>query len=163
MNVTTVPMPASIRTALPADVDALLPLVQEAHDWHLQLYPESFKPLDKAALRSWLLTRLADNRTHVLIAQDDHRIVAYLLLKLVSHAATPFAPATRMAFIDQLCVSAAYRRQGIASALLAHAQVLADAAGHHVMELEMWVDNASARAFYEKNAFRIRHQRMRRD
>ena len=55
--------------------------------------------------------------------------------------------------IDEFCVDAGHRRQGIASALIAFIRAWAREEGYKRLELNMWEFNREALAFYEAAGF----------
>jgi ribosomal protein S18 acetylase RimI-like enzyme len=66
-------------------------------------------------------------------------------------------------YVDALAVDAAWRRRGIAQALLADAENDAVAAGLHGLSLDTGLANAAARALYERAGFERREVRSARD
>jgi ribosomal protein S18 acetylase RimI-like enzyme len=66
--------------------------------------------------------------------------------------ATP-APAAESLYIDALGTAPAFRRRGVASALLADAEDRARRLGLGCVSLETEVDNEAARALYERCDF----------
>jgi ribosomal protein S18 acetylase RimI-like enzyme len=69
------------------------------------------------------------------------------------------APPPRMLYVDALAVDAAFRRRGIARALLAHAERRAVAAGLAGVALDTGLRNRPARALYVAAGYREREVR----
>ena len=55
--------------------------------------------------------------------------------------------------IDELGVDEAFRRQGVATAMIAFIRAFAAQEGFHRIELNMWEFNQNALAFYEAAGF----------
>jgi len=62
--------------------------------------------------------------------------------------------------IDEFCVDEAFRRQGIASAMIEFIRRFAKEKGFHRIELNMWEFNEGALAFYEAVGFRTYRRYM---
>jgi ribosomal protein S18 acetylase RimI-like enzyme len=69
-------------------------------------------------------------------------------------AIAPHPPA-RMLYVDALATDAAHRRRGVARALLAEADRMADAAGLEGVALDTGIENRAARALYEHAGFSL--------
>jgi Acetyltransferases len=123
---------ATIRPALPEDLDGLLALETAAFGG------EAFS---RRQLR-YLLTRAKGT---VFVAEDDGAIAGYLSLLIIRHC--------RRARIYSLAVAAAYRGRGIAGRLVDQALAYAAREGLAPVFLEVGVENHTAIALYEKKGF----------
>jgi len=94
-----------------------------------------------------------------ILAELDDRIVGFACLRLVPYMSGdgPYAELT------DLFVDAAYRRRGVARALMAHVERLAREAGATEMILLTGFDNAGAQAFYRALGYGDYALAMRRD
>jgi ribosomal protein S18 acetylase RimI-like enzyme len=81
-----------------------------------------------------------------LIAESDGQVAAFIVA----------AHENGMGYIVTIDVLDAYRRQGVATLLLAEAERRLAAQGVRAIELETATDNASAIAFWEKHGYRTR-------
>jgi ribosomal protein S18 acetylase RimI-like enzyme len=68
-------------------------------------------------------------------------------------------PPVHTLYVDALAVDPRFRRQGVARALLAHAEERAAAGGLDGVSLDTGLQNAAARALYESTGFREREVR----
>jgi ribosomal protein S18 acetylase RimI-like enzyme len=64
-------------------------------------------------------------------------------------------PPDRMLYVDALATDAAYRRRGVARALLAEAERMAAAARLEGIALDTGIENRAARALYERAGFAL--------
>ena len=62
--------------------------------------------------------------------------------------------------IDEFCVDKKYRRQGIASEMIAFIKAYTKEQGINRMELNMWEFNEDALAFYEAVGFKTHRRYM---
>ncbi|HTO69831.1 MAG TPA: GNAT family N-acetyltransferase [Myxococcota bacterium] len=141
-------MDVSFRSAGPADLETVVPLVRDF--WVIEQLEWAELPVRRA-----LAGLLADARLgHLVLMERAGRAIGYYVLafgySLEFHG--------RDAFIDELFVREAERGTGIGTRALAHAVELCASLGVHAVHLEAdWV-NPRARKLYEKNGFRV-HER----
>lgn len=150
-----------IREAETADIPAVMALNDEVHDIHLQLFPDTFKPTDPAALAEWFDSWLSDEGTTILVAEDAGRLLAYLTLRKEERPEHLFVHARRCAYIDQVCVSERYRGQGLFRALLVEAKLIARAWGMSRLELDVWSENVGAKNAFLRCGFQTFFERMK--
>jgi GNAT superfamily N-acetyltransferase len=150
-----------IRTAVPADIPAIVSLNGEVHGIHVRLFPEVFKPIDPAALAEWFGDWLDDDNKMILVAEDENDLVAYLILRKEERPAHLFAKSRRCAYIDQVCVTEGRRGQGIFQALLGQARHVARAWGMSRLELDVWSDNTAARDAFIRCGFKPYFEKMK--
>ncbi len=124
----------NIRVATPADAHILADLNAAFNGVHMT--PER---MAEQMLRCYDVER-------ALIAFIDGVAVGFACLRLIPWMCydTPYAELT------ELFVQEPFRRRGIASALVAHAQGIVRAAGAKELRILTGRDNAAARAFYRK-------------
>ena len=127
----------STRRAGPQDLDALAVLFDAYRGFYGQ-------PSDVARARDWLRTRMRVGESVVLVAERGGGIVGFTqLYPMFSSVRTE-----RTWILNDLFVSEAARRGGVARALLDAAVEFARASGAAGISLETTRDNASARALY---------------
>ena len=127
----------STRRAGPQDLDALAVLFDAYRGFYGQ-------PSDVARARDWLRTRMRVGESVVLVAERGGGIVGFIqLYPMFSSVRTE-----RTWILNDLFVSEAARRGGVARALLDAAVEFARASGAAGISLETTRDNASARALY---------------
>jgi ribosomal protein S18 acetylase RimI-like enzyme len=121
----------TLRPADPADAPTITRVFQAARDHSLAFLPRLHTDAEDHAFFAKLLDRMP-----VTVAEAGGTVVAFLALDGDE--------------IDQLYVDPAHHRQGLGSALIAHAKAQSD-------HLELWVfqRNRGAIAFYEAHGFAI--------
>lgn len=130
----------SVRRAMPADLDRLVPLF----DAYRQFYGQQ---TDLAVAQQFLNERLSRNESVVLIAEDPNGAAIGFAQLLPSFSSILAAP---IAILHDLFVVPAVRRRGVGTLLLNAAVETARAAGAARLELATAITNEPARRLYEK-------------
>jgi GNAT superfamily N-acetyltransferase len=142
-----------IRRAEAGDVEALVRLHHEVHALHLAERPDQFKATNDDEIAGVYRTRLSAASTRVWVAVLDGRAVGHVVAIHHQRAEHAMCPARQWWDVDELGVTAAHRRSGIARALL---QTVVDAAttgGIREIELNSWAFNHNAHATFENCGF----------
>jgi ribosomal protein S18 acetylase RimI-like enzyme len=143
----------TVRRASELDVDALVPLKASVHALHVARRPDVFKSMTNDEFAEWLRERLADESTHVWIAEDEGKAVGYLLAARRRREETPFSLARQWCEIDAVFVAVNHRQSGVARALLERAIAHAQDSGLETIELTAWAFNEPARAAFQRMGF----------
>ncbi|MDG2527567.1 GNAT family N-acetyltransferase [Caulobacter endophyticus] len=139
----------AIRPAVDTDISALVALNASVQALHAALSPKIFKPaVDPVALAAFLRGMLDQHAHRLLLAQVDGAAAGYGWAEVQNRPETPFALARRRLYLHHLAVDPAFRRRGIAAALLAALESEARALGLETVVLDAWADNAGAQAFF---------------
>jgi GNAT superfamily N-acetyltransferase len=146
-------MAIEIRRAEAGDIDSLVVLHREVHELHLTERPDQFKPTRDEEIAGVYRTRLSTANTKVWIAALDRRAVGHVVAIHHQRAEHAMCPARQWWDIDELGVTAAHRRSGIARALLQTVVDAATAAGVSEIELNSWAFNHTAHAAFESFGF----------
>ena len=109
-----------IRVIRSDDAAALLPLLAQVQDLHVQAHPEMFREdapdEERAQFLGNFLSR--DGVTALAKYNEAGRITGYALYELMSRSESALNSARRIGFLHQIVVDEACRRQGIARALI---------------------------------------------
>lgn len=137
----------------PADALRLAELNAEVQALHSAHLPELFTPTGPEGLLAWATERVARPDTAVWFAEVGAVAVGYVLCVEVSRSATPFGPARRFVELDQIGVTPAARRRGIARRLIQ--RVLDEAAERGIGEVELssYAFNTDAHAVFRAMGF----------
>lgn len=143
-------MTTIIRVATEAGLDTLVRLNQVVQDVHAELYPDDFQPaIDGNGLRALLAPRLAN----VAIAEIDGAPVGYIWCEVQTRPRSPFSPARRRLYVHHLSVSPDTRRQGVAGALMSHAEAWAHGEELEEIALSHWAANTAAQRFFAAQGY----------
>ena len=86
--------------------------------------------------------------------------MGYIFCILIDHTPDSARCSNKELYIDDLCVDAQYRREGIGDALFKKAVSTAKEQGCHNVTLNVWEGNDSALRFYEKHGMKIQKREM---
>lgn len=152
-----------VRAATEADYAAVARLEEQVFRLHWQNRPDLFRP-GYVLPEAYFQSLLADPGYTVLVAAlgTAQPAVGFCILKTIPHDHAVNQPYTTL-FIDDFCVDGTCRRQGIGKALFAKIRSLAVEMGAKNIELNVWVFNSEAIAFYQSLGFVVNRQRMEMD
>ncbi len=137
-------MSIMISRATREDLERLVPLF----DAYRQFYGQT-PDLGKA--RGFLAKRLEHNEAVVFIAMDEDAAVGFTQL----YPSFSSVRAARTYLLNDLFVTPAARRQGVADGLLTAAAAFARADGALRLTLSTAVDNRAAQALYERHGWQL--------
>src|ERR1700683_5203132 len=143
-------MTVTIRTAVHADLDALIRLNAQVQRLHAQAYPADFKSLtDEGEVRDFFASVMRQTDHIILLAQVVDAVGGYARFEIQDRPQTPFTWAKKRVFLHHICVDSGHRRLGVGSALMTRVEERAFAAGIGEVALDMWPLNDTAQAFFK--------------
>ncbi|MGM9553032.1 MAG: GNAT family N-acetyltransferase [Faecousia sp.] len=134
------------RFANEADFEAVNRLARQVHELHVQWRPDLFRSVQYPISQEEFSTLLREQ--WLLLAQRDGMVVAYAVFAMQQFDVPKLMPQKSLK-LEEICVEEAYRRQGIAKALLYELMRLGKAAGCTDLRLTCDPHNAAGIAFYE--------------
>jgi ribosomal protein S18 acetylase RimI-like enzyme len=145
----------NIREAEYADTDKLAPMILQACAHQQLLDPQRYGLVDdlKANYRRWFGKLAEDPRMVVLVAEEDHAILGFLLGSVEKEA--PIYRVGEYAIIHDVWVNEAYRQRGVGAALIKAAQTHFASMGMRQMRVETVVQDRVARHLLESCGFRV--------
>ena len=132
----------------------------QVNDIHVAGKPDAFKPGFPEELRNHIHTIWNDPEQSIAVAEEDGTIGGFAVLHHINRPESPFMKERDFPDIDEFCVDEAFRRRGIASAMIAFIREFAKEKGFRRIELNMWEFNQDALAFYEAAGFRTYRRYM---
>jgi ribosomal protein S18 acetylase RimI-like enzyme len=137
-------MTITVRQAGLSDVEALVILNRFVQDLHVAHQPDYFKQADAMLVADWFRCMLRNIAARVWIAELEGCSVGYALTITYDRPESAFCPARRFSEVDQIAVSAAFRKRGVARALVEC--VLEDARSRGICDVELssWAFNLDA-------------------
>ena len=142
-----------IRFAKEDELDRVNELRKQVNDLHVAGKPEVFKPGFCDELRNYIHAIYNDPEQWIAVAAEKGTICGFAVLHHIHKPENPFMYERDFLDIDEFCVDEAYRRQGVASAMIRFIRDFAKEQGYHRIELNMWEFNEGALAFYEAAGF----------
>ena len=142
-----------VRRAREDELERVNELRMQVNAIHVAGKPEVFKPGFPEELRNYIYAIHKDPEQFIAVAVKDGTICGFAVLHHINQPENPFMKERDFLDIDEFCVDEAFRRQGIASEIIAFIREFAKEKGFHRIELNMWEFNQDALAFYEAAGF----------
>ena len=142
-----------IRFAIETDLESINLLRKQVNDLHVAGKPDVFRPGFPDQLRNFIHVIWNDPEQEIVVAEQDENICGFAVLHHINKPENPFMYERDFLDIDEFCVDEAFRRQGVASAMIGFIRDYAREEGFHRIELNMWEFNQGALAFYEAAGF----------
>ena len=142
-----------VRRARENELERVNELRMQVNALHVAGKPEVFKPGFPEELRNYIYAIHKDPEQFITVAVKDGTICGFAVLHHINRPENPFMKERDFLDIDEFCVDEAFRRQRIASEMIAFIREFAKEKGFHRIELNMWEFNQEALAFYEAAGF----------
>ena len=149
-----------VRLARANELDRVNELRRQVNVLHVEGKPEVFKPGFGEEIRNFIHAIWNDPEQWIAVALRDEQICGFAILHHFHRPENPVMKERDFLDIDEFCVDEAFRRQGVASAMVAFIRDFAKEKGIHRIELNMWEFNQDALAFYEAAGFRTYRRYM---
>jgi ribosomal protein S18 acetylase RimI-like enzyme len=149
-----------IRPATAADVPGVLPMVAKICALHEAWDPSKFGflPNPQERYHRWLTARVTDTRSVFLVAQQEVRLVAFLLGSIEEEI--PIYRLKEFGFIHDLWVEEDYRHEGIARQMVMLAIERFKSLGVRQIRLDTAAANDPARKLFASCGFRLSTMEM---
>ena len=142
-----------IRFAEKSDLLTVNRLRKQVNELHVEGRPDIFKPGFPSELENYLYTVWEDSQKDVVVADEDGRILGFAILNSVHRPENPYMRQRDFLDVDEICVEASARRQGVGRGMIDFIRQLARDRGFQRVELNLWEFNRDALAFYEEIGF----------
>ena len=140
-----------IRVLDEAELPRILPLVRQVQALHAAHLPARFHTrATDAAFLEWYQTGLRDNDAFVLVDERDGQLAGYLLAIPQRQPRSPFNEPLAELMLDQICVDARFRRQGVGTSLIVAMEARMQELELTVWRAKHWVFNAASAALMQK-------------
>lgn len=141
-------MEVTVRDVVEGDYPVVEALIRQLHNSHAAVRPDVFTPGFAYDREGEFLPCLSANGGVALLAQADGRPVGVCMGRVWGRKDSSLGR-YRECHISDLVVETAFRRRGIAKALMAEAEKKAKALGAERVSLTVWNFNESARELYD--------------
>lgn len=140
-----------VRTTDLDELWRIAPMKEQIHAQHVLGRPDLFAPLpDWAAFEA----AVREDGLRLLLAKRDGETVGYALIRVIDRPATLYTRPRFFLQVEEICVDARFRRQGIGRALIEAVRKEAKALGYPRVVLDVWAFNEEAARFYQSMGFR---------
>jgi ribosomal protein S18 acetylase RimI-like enzyme len=145
-----------IRPAVPEDVPAVLPMVQNLADLHQAWDPERYAYLAEIGqrYRSWLTQRAADPRSVFFVAEAESGKLAGFCVATVE-GEIPIYRVSEVGFVHDMWVEEAYRHEGVGRQMTMRLIERFREIGVRQIRLETAEANEAARGLFASCGFRV--------
>ena len=146
-------MKMQIRNAHTGDLDQLSDYIVWGQGLHVEANPDLFAPVDRDAVRTFLLQCLDSETSYIRVAERQSTVVGFSFVEICEQRGTLLKLPRRFAYLEFIAVDPHHQRRGIGSALLADAREIAKSLGVYRIELDVMGFNEGARHFYSGQGF----------
>lgn len=150
-----------IREAREEDYDAICSLIEQIDRIHRENLPHIFQEAQGTTRqREYILGLIEAQNIGAFVVEVESKPVAFISIIARMSTDIPVLVSRCFAVIENLVVDEEYRRLGIGTALLQHAQRWASKMGAERIELNVYGFNRGAKKFYEQFGFTTESRRM---
>jgi ribosomal protein S18 acetylase RimI-like enzyme len=142
-------MTFTIRDADDRDIDLLTELNRFVRDLHIAALPTYFKHPQPGAVAELFRSRLGSQEVRVWIASIGEVAVGYAVSVFRQRPGNTLCSARQFYELEEIAVSFAHRRQGVARALVERALTDARQQGVPDLELTSWAFNSAAHEAFQ--------------
>lgn len=139
-----------IRFAQLEDVPGILSLLKQVGQIHHEGRPDIFRDKAQKYGASQVISMLDSGKTPIFVAVQDKQVLGYCFCVIKEYEKDPVIADRTELYIDDLCVDAACRGQGVGKALYENTCRYAKMRRCSSVTLNVWCCNESAMGFYEK-------------
>ena len=147
-------MPIEVRPAKRDELERVNELRRMVNDVHVQGRPDIFRPDFCEALERHVYEAFDGDDSDIIVAAVDGVIAGFATVQYIRRPETPYSLARDFYRVEEFGVDTAYRRQGVATALVDYMKRDAREKGFDRVELDAWAFNEGALAFYKSAGFR---------
>lgn len=144
-----------IRNMNKRDYAAYCSLLCEVHSLHAENRPDIYKEEILLPDEQAFVQMISDENSVSLAADEDGEMIGMCLMQ-IRRPRNPILHNTPYGWIDDLCVSSAYRGKGVGTMLYQAMKQRAQQMGMSRVELMVWAFNEQAVRFYEKLGLQVR-------
>lgn len=152
-----------IRYAKRDELDRVNELRRVVNDVHVEGRPDIFTPGFCKELHDHVYTMFESEDSDIIVALADDVICGFASVQYILKPKTPFQYERKFYRIEEFCVDEAFRRRGVATAMIDFCKSEAKAKGFERVEIDVWEFNEGARACYEAAGFKVYRRFMEMD
>ena len=145
--------PIIVRNAVEADLVQVNSLRRMVNELHVNGRPDFFRGDAWSAIEGQAEKFLRADDCELIVATVDDQVAGFAMVNFFDRPENPYMKARHYYHVEEFGVSEAFRRLGVATALVDYMKQDAIAHGFTRIELDMWEFNQSALAFYEHAGF----------
>lgn len=144
----------SVRFAKENELGRVNELREQVNALHVAGKPDTFKPGFTRELQDYVNAIRDDPDKDIVVAERGGVVCGYAVINYVNRPENPYMYERRYLDIDEFGVDEGFRRQGVATEMIAFIRGVAASKGFKRVELNMWEFNDAALKFYEAAGFK---------
>jgi GNAT superfamily N-acetyltransferase len=147
-----------IRSASEHDIDRLLPLHVELHEWSAAGLPSRLRvaaTYDVDAQRAYMRELIAGSSVCLVAFDDASEPIGLAEVRLRDAEIDPGVVPVRRGYLQALVVTREHRDKGVGRTLLQAAEAWARSNGAEEMELDHWLFDGGPGAFYDRAGYGV--------
>ena len=148
-------MPITVRPAQRDELARVNELRLQVNDLHVEGRPDIFRPGFNEELQRHVYDEFDGEDSDVLVALLDGEICGFATVQYIHRPESPYSLARSFYRVEEFGVDSAYRRRGVATALVDYMRGDARQRGFERIELDFWAFNEGAKAFYDRAGFKV--------
>lgn len=153
----------TVRPALEDELPRVNELRRMVNDVHVNGRPDIFRSGFCDALAEHVYDKFDSPDSGVLVALLDGTVCGFAIVEYIHRPQSPYNLERSYYHVEEFGTDPAFRRRGVATAMVAYMRADAKARGFKKLELDMWEFNRDALAFYESVGFRTFRRYMEND
>jgi ribosomal protein S18 acetylase RimI-like enzyme len=147
-------MECIVRRAGESDAEILSLLNADVQSLHAAAMPTRFKKVESSTFSPEAArSLLADPKRFIFLAIVESEAVGYAYAQVIHQPESPFTYAWDEVHLHHISVRPAFRRSGVATALLDAVHGAASESQIDLMTLQTWTFNEDAQTFFRRNGF----------
>lgn len=129
-----------------SDYDAVDRLMKQVHELHVLNRPDLYIPMEHPYSKEEFANLVQNENVSALLAEEDNQVVGicFISMRTKTGMVKKFT-----AYMDDLCVDAGYRGEGIGKALFLKVEQIVKEKGAERLDLMVWNFNDEAMRFYK--------------
>jgi diamine N-acetyltransferase len=135
------------------DSNLVAKLNKPVHDLHYSLYPHYFKEYNYKAIKEEFKKLIEKKQFVFLLVEDNQQAVGYAWIEMKEYPESAFKKSYKVVYVHQISILSTQRKKGYATNLMNYIYNLAREQGIDRVELDYWLDNKTAKDFYDKQGF----------
>ena len=149
-----------IRPVTIDDAAVLAKLSESIGREHVKAEPGRFQRASHQDAKAEFVRLLSVEGCEGLIAYSADSPIGYAIFKITDRVDSPFSFPGRYLYLQHISVEPAYRNQGVGTRLMESIKSFARSNRIEEIQLDVWLYNSAAVAFYEATGFVAKTQRM---
>lgn len=151
-----------VREAVNEDYEGVSALTIEIHNLHVKNRPDVYEDVENPLQIERFHDLLNNSNVKIFVVENatNKELAAYSIVQIMSTQSIALLKQKKFCYIDDFCVKAKYKRNGIGRLLFKNIIDYAKAEGASSLQLVVWEFNKDAINFYKKMGLSTRNRRM---